>query len=148
MTNTQKKSKRSQVNRRQAKADTVQVTALSLSELREDWQTRFDAPPMHRAVDLLRRALAWRIQAEAYGGFDAATRRLLSKDGTKLHTAPQPGMRLARDWAGRRHEVVVLDGRIIYEGQTFGSLSAVARHITGQRWNGPRFFGLRGANGR
>ncbi len=148
MTITESKSKRFRVNSGQIKADIEQITALPLSELRKDWQTRFGSPPMHRAGDLLRRVLAWRVQAEAYGGFDAATQRLLSKDDTKLHTAPQPGMRLAREWAGRRHEVVVLDGRIIYEGQTFGSLSAVARHITGQRWNGPRFFGLRGANAR
>ncbi len=148
MTRTQNKSRYFRLNSRQAKADTVQMTALSLSELREDWRTRFGSPPMHRAADLLRRVLAWRIQAEVQGGFDAATRRLLSKGDSKLYTAPQPGMRLARDWAGRRHEVVVLDGRIIYEGQTYGSLSAVARHITGQRWNGPRFFGLRGANAR
>ena len=148
MTITESKSQRFRVNRRQIKSNIEQITALPLSELRKDWQTRFGSPPTHRAADLLRRVFAWRIQAEAYGGFDAATRRLLSRDGSKLHTAPQPGMRLARDWAGRRHEVVVLDGRIIYEGQTFGSLSSVARHITGQRWNGPRFFGLRGANGR
>jgi hypothetical protein len=148
MTRTQNKSRYFRLNSRQIKADIEQMTALPLSELRKDWQTRFGPPPMHRATDLLRRVLAWRIQAEAYGGFDATMRRLLSKEDSKLHTAPQPGMRLARDWAGRQHEVAVLDGRIIYEGQTFGSLSAVARHITGQRWNGPRFFGLRGVNVR
>jgi Protein of unknown function (DUF2924) len=120
----------------------------SLDQLRKLWCGYFDTAPQHRSVDLLRRVLAWRIQADAYGGFDATTRRLLSRENSKLLTAPQPGMRLVRAWAGRRHEVVVLDGRIIYGGQTFGSLSAVARHITGQRWNGPRFFGLRGANAR
>lgn len=120
----------------------------SLDQLRKLWCGYFDTAPQHRSVDLLRRVLAWRIQADAYGGFDATTRRLLSRENSKFLTAPQPGMRLVREWAGRRHEVVVLDGRIIYGGQTFGSLSAVARHITGQRWNGPRFFGLRGANAR
>jgi hypothetical protein len=120
----------------------------SLAQLRKVWCGHCGTAPQHRAADLLRRVLAWRLQAEVQGGFDATTQRLLSKEYAKLLTVPQPGMRLARDWAGRRHEVVVLDGRIIYDGQTFGSLSAVARHITGQRWNGPRFFGLRGANGR
>ena len=148
MTNTQKKSKRLRVNRRQSQADIAQMPALSLLELRKDWQSRFGSPPMHRAGGLLRRVLAWRIQAEAYGGLDATTKRLLSKEGSDLRPNPQPGMRLAREWAGRRHEVVVIESGVVYEGQKYGSLSEVARHITGQRWNGPRFFGLRGANVR
>jgi hypothetical protein len=49
---------------------------------------------------------------------------------------------------GRRYEVVVIESGVVFEGQTFGSLSEVARHITGRRWNGPRFFGLRGVNVR
>lgn len=148
MTNTQKKSKRLRVNRRQSQADIAQMPALSLLELRKDWQIRFGSPPMHRAGGLLRRVLAWRIQAEVYGGFDAPTRRLLSREDCELRPAAEPGMRLARDWAGRRHEVVVIESGVVYEGQRYGSLSEVARHITGRRWNGPRFFGLRGANVR
>ena len=57
-------------------------------------------------------------------------------------------MRLAREWAGRRHEVVVIESGVVYEGVTYRSLSSVARHITGMSWNGPRFFGLRQDNVR
>lgn len=135
-------------NRRRSRADIIRLTALSLSELREEWQRCFGPAPEHRAGDLLRRVLAWRIQAEAYGGLDATKKRLLSREGSGLRPNPQPGMRLAREWAGRRHEVVVIESGVVYEGQKYGSLSEVARHITGQRWNGPRFFGLRGANVR
>jgi hypothetical protein len=135
-------------NRRRGHADIIRLTDLSLSELREEWQRCFGPAPEHRAGDLLRRVLAWRIQSEAYGGLDATTKRLLSKDDSDLRPNPQPGMRLAREWAGRRHEVVVIESGVVYEGRTFGSLSEVARHITGRRWNGPRFFGLRGTNVR
>jgi hypothetical protein len=96
---------------------------------------------------MLRRVLAWRIQADFYGGFDALTRRMIeSNEAPKL--GPAPGMRLAREWAGKRHEVVVIESGVIYEGRKFNSLSQVARHITGIHWNGPRFFGLRQTNVR
>ncbi len=135
-------------NRHPTCADIIRLTDLSLSELRKEWQRCFGPAPEHRAGGLLRRVFAWRIQAEAYGGLDATTKRLLLKDDSDLRPNPQPGMRLAREWAGRRHEVVVIESGVIYEGQKYGSLSEVARHITGRRWNGPRFFGLRGANVR
>ena len=129
---------------------TREVAALvdmPLKDLRREWERRYGAAPRHRSIDLLRRVLAWRIQADAYGGFDAATRRMIESDGpTQL--APTPGMRLAREWAGQRHEVVVIESGVVYEGVTFRSLSAVARHITGMNWNGPRFFGLRQENER
>jgi len=126
----------------------AQLGTMSLAELRAEWQRRYGEPPKHRATDLLRRVLAWRIQADVYGGLDAPTRRMLEKDQAEVKIAPTAGMRLAREWAGRRHEVCVIESGVVYEGQTFGSLSEVARHITGQRWNGPRFFGLRQENVR
>ena len=86
--------------------------------------------------------------AEAFGGFDAATVRLLGSDRTLVMVTEQPGTRLARDYAGKRHEVVMLEEGVLYDGETYGSLSEVARAITGQRWNGPRFFGLRRENVR
>ena len=133
---------------KQATANIAELVDMPLAELRAEWQCRYGSPPKHRAADLLRRVLAWRIQAEMFGDFDAATRRILSKKQNVLRTAAQPGMRLAREWAGRRYEVVVIESGAVFEGQTFGSLSEVARHITGRRWNGPRFFGLRGVNVR
>jgi len=72
---------------------------------------------------------------------------MIEKDGP-VQLAATAGMRLAREWAGKRHEVVVIESGVVYEGVTYGSLSAVARHITGMNWNGPRFFGLRQENVR
>ena len=118
------------------------LSAMGLSELRTEWEERYGAPPKHRAPDLLRRVLAWRIQADAFGGLDAPTVRLLGNEKAPLMIAKQPGTRLARDYAGRRHEVVVVEDGVVYDGNRYGSLSEVARIITGQRWNGPRFFGL------
>jgi len=128
--------------------DIAAIAAMSLAELRAEWERRYGAAPRHRAVDLIRRVLAWRIQADVHGGLDASTRRMLDKADGEIKLSATPGMRLAREWAGRRHEVVVIESGVVYEGRTHGSLSEVARHITGQRWNGPRFFGLRQANVR
>jgi len=128
--------------------DIAAIAAMSLAELRIEWERRYGAPPRHRAGDLIRRVLAWRIQADVHGGLDASTRRMLDKEDGEVKLSATPGMRLAREWAGRRHEVVVIESGVVYEGRTHGSLSEVARHITGQRWNGPRFFGLRQANVR
>ena len=134
--------------KKQAAADVTSLIEMPLADLRAEWQRLYGTPPKHRAANLLRRVLAWRIQAEVFGDLDVATRRILSKEQTVLRPAAQPGMRLAREWAGRRYEVVVIECGVVFEGQTFGSLSQVARHITGRRWNGPRFFGLRGVNVR
>lgn len=131
-----------------AASDVSALSAMSLAKLRSEWERRYGAAPRHRSAELLRRVLAWRIQADVHGGFDAPTRRMLGHEKGEVQMAATAGMRLAREWAGRRHEVVVVDGGVIYDGSTYGSLSEVARHITGQRWNGPRFFGLRQANVR
>lgn len=124
------------------------LVGMSLPELRIFWTERFGAPPTHRVPELLRRVLAWRIQAEAFGGLDTATIRLLNTERAPLMVAEQPGTRLVRDYAGRRHEVIVVEGGVLDDGSRYGSLSEVARIITGQRWNGPRFFGLRRENAR
>jgi hypothetical protein len=137
------------VNRASVKVtrDVAALAAMSLADLRKEWERRYGAAPRHRSVDLLRRVLAWRIQADVHGGLDAAARRMIEKDGP-VQLAATAGMRLARDWAGKRHEVVVIESGVVYEGVTYRSLSSVARHITGMNWNGPRFFGLRQENAR
>lgn len=98
--------------RKATKRATSSIAALadqSLAELRAEWQRRYGPPPKHRAADLLRRVLAWRIQADIYGGLDAPTRRMLEPEQGQVKVSPTPGMRLAREWAGRRHEVVVIE---------------------------------------
>ncbi len=124
------------------------IASMDLTGLRAEWERRYGAAPRHRSVDLLRRVLAWRVQADLLGGFDATTLKLLVRSDVAANLAPKAGMRLAREWAGKRHEVVVIEGGVVYEGITYGSLSEVARQITGINWNGPRFFGLRRENVR
>ena len=121
---------------------------MKLEQLRDEWRRRYGVPPTLRAPDLLRYLLAWRVQADALGGLDAAVVRQIRQAG-KARTSPRlqlaAGSTLAREWQGRLHEVEVLDGGFAHDGRRYRSLSAVARAITGTRWNGPRFFGLRDA---
>ena len=133
--------------KRSLEREVAALSTMCLGDLRTKWERRYGAAPRHRSAELLRRVLAWRIPADVLGEFDAPTRRMLLKDN-EVRVVAAAGTRLAREWAGRRHEVIVTEGGVTYEHRTFGSLSEVARHITGQRWNGPRFFGLRQANVR
>lgn len=121
------------------------LEGLGLEDLRAVWRARFGAPPALRSTDLLARMLAWRIQSEADCGLDADLRRMLRRPRSGRHeVGPSGGTKLVREWQGGRHEVVVMtDGGFLYQGIRHQSLSQVARMITGSRWNGPRFFGLR-----
>ena len=109
----------------------------------EVWRRRWEPPPRLRSEQLLRHLIAWRMQAEALGGLDPETRRLLRRPGVSRRLVLKDGQCIIREWKGMRHEVTVLDGRYIYQGAAYRSLSQVARAITGVHWNGPRFFGLR-----
>ena len=116
-----------------------------LEDLRSLWRTRFGDPPRIRSPELLRLMLAWRLQASVWGGLDATTRRRLK--APSVGEGPTDGLplgaRVAREWKGEVHAVTVVVDGYLWRGQTHTSLSAVARAITGTRWNGPRFFGLR-----
>src|SRR5215210_2888633 len=127
---------------------------LSLEELRAQWQTQMRSPaPGCFKSDLLFRALAYQEQVKAFGGLDRATERLLVRLAEAEDPAAvlaslrrrriKPGTELIREWAGTAHRVVVTEGGFAYAGQTYTSLSEIARLITGTNWNGPRFFGLR-----
>jgi hypothetical protein len=118
---------------------------MDLDGLRQLWEERYGVPPSLRSVPIMRMMLAWRIQAEALGGLDGQTRKLLARTGT---TEPEGrhlgiGARLTRRWKGREIEVIVEEGGFRWEGKLFPSLSAAATAIAGSKWNGPRFFGLR-----
>ncbi|WP_298125248.1 DUF2924 domain-containing protein [Brevundimonas sp.] len=126
-------------------AEVAHLLTLDLEGLRAVWRERYGPPPKLRSPQLLRLNLAWRLQAEAFGGLDAETKRRLRRGGAGASAADrlQPGVRLIREWKGVPHEVVVEDGGFRYDGRLFKSLSVIAREISGTRWNGPRFFGLR-----
>jgi hypothetical protein len=134
-------------------ADIDALEELSRGALREQWEDLYGTPcPPRMSSSLMRRAVAYRIQEQALGGLDRATLRRLDRAAADLAAgrplavpAPKikPGTRLLREWQGAVHEVIVLDRGVEYRDQTWPSLSAVAREITGTRWSGPRFFGLK-----
>ena len=127
----------------------------SVAELRAMWTQAFGRPLSFRVQkDLLVRLLACRLQENAHGSLRAATVRRLNQlveefqrtDRTPASVgAPcfKPGTRLIREWAGKTHEVTVMDQGFAYRGDRYTSLSEIAREITGARWSGPRFFGLK-----
>ena len=135
-------------------ADVASLDALSHAELKRRFEDLYGSTgPTRMSRKLLRLAVAYRIQEQAYGGLDRRTRRRLDRITSDLaegrpiaRAAPniKPGTRLLREWNGALHEVTVLEDGVEYDGQTWPSLSAVAREITGTRWSGPRFFGLKG----
>ena len=123
--------------------EVANLEGLGLPDLRKLWERRFGPPPPLRSADLLRRLLAWHIQADFHGGFDGALRRRLVQKGNAAPTDLHAGTRIVKEWQGRRYEVLVDHQGPLFEGRRYRSLSEIARTITGTRWNGPRFFGLR-----
>ena len=121
------------------------LAGCDLEGLRVRWRGLYGPPPSLRSVDLLRQILAWRIQADQLGGLDAATRRALRGTAKSANAQVRlaDGLRISREWRGCRYDVVTEGDGYLYEGRRYRNLSQIAREITGVRWNGPRFFGLR-----
>jgi hypothetical protein len=122
------------------------LAELTSAQLKEQWRRLTGTPVPRISPKLMRLALAWEIQARAYGGLSRATRRALAEfDRGKTRTlTPQPGTRLVREWQGRVHLVTIGEDNVIRWGnREWRSLSEVARAITGTRWSGPAFFGLK-----
>ena len=117
---------------------------MPLKDLRAVWAQKVGPPPPLRSPELLRRILAWRLQAAAYGDLPSSLKQALrntnaaAKPALRLHD----GVRLSREWRGRRHDVERTEAGYLYECKTYKSLSEIARAITGVRWSGPRFFGI------
>ncbi len=134
-------------------ADLAALPTLKRSDLRQLWQVLSGVPmPPKASRDLLIYCLAYRIQEKACGGLSPAVRAQLRKLAQPLAaglaparaSAPRlaPGTRLIRQWREQRHEVTVLEHGFAYRGGHYGSLSAIARIISGTHCSGPRFFGL------
>jgi hypothetical protein len=121
------------------------LETLDLEGLRAAWSSQFGCPPKLRSVELLRLMLAWRLQAQVHGGLDADTRRQLERRGSVLREGRHLGLGavLRRSWEGRMIEVIVEADGFRFDGELHRSLSSIASAVTGTRWNGPRFFGLR-----
>jgi hypothetical protein len=121
------------------------IETMELDALRALWAQSFGTPPALRSTDLMRLMLSWRLQARSYGGLDAAIRRKLRRK-TPIEAATLQldiGSTLSREWQGQIYEVEVVEDGFRCHGQIYPSLSAAASAITGTRWNGPKFFGLR-----
>ena len=119
---------------------------LSREQLKARWRGLYKAaPPEAFTPDLLARGIAWRLQEMALGGLSTGVRRMLANEegrGGSTRSAVRPGNRLVRRWRGRTYVVDATERGFSYDNQEYGSLSEVARVITGTRWSGPRFFGL------
>ena len=125
---------------------------LDLVALKQRWRALYrNEAPVHIGRTLLLHAVAYRLQETALGGLKRSTRRLLERvaeDNVRPQPATErpkinPGTVLIREWHGVSHRVTVLADGVLLRGARYHSLSEVARKITGSRWSGPRFFGLR-----
>jgi hypothetical protein len=140
---------------------------LDADQLRLQWRNHLGGtPPSHLPRRLLTRVLAYRLQAAAMGDIGATMRRIIRQpkggggdDSTPFPFVPRdpatpdgvglkPGALLVREWSGRLERVMVLDKGFAWNGKTYGSLSQIAKAMTGTNWNGHRFFGLRTAGSR
>jgi DUF2924 family protein len=135
------------------------LRGLDLGGLRARWQSIFQGrAPAHLTRHLLFAVIAYRLQADRFGDLDYATKQVLDRTVAKeagpamsarlanfdqKRTELSPGTVLVREWDRQSHRVMVMANGFAWSGQTYDSLSKVAFAITGTRWNGPRFFGLR-----
>ena len=137
----------------------VHLRGLDLKGLRARWQSVLQKPaPDHLPRHLLFAIIAYRIQADRFGDLDHETRQLLDRTDAResgaamsarlvsfdqKRTELTPGTVLVREWDRQSQRVMVMSDGFAWNGQTYDSLSKVAFAITGTKWNGPRFFGLR-----
>jgi hypothetical protein len=150
-----KKASKSERDPQELALQLEQLHELNPDQLREQWQTLFGAePPPKLRSSLLVQAIAYRLQEKAFGGLKPATLRLLERiadnAAARRQAAPTPekirvngGTVLIREWHGTKHQVTVLKDGFLYRAKRFHSLSRIARTITGSRWSGPLFFGLK-----
>jgi hypothetical protein len=140
------------------------LRGLDLKGLRSRWHSVFQRPaPAHLPRHLLFAITAYRIQADRFGDLDHETTQVLDRTDSKetgaamsarlvsfdqKRTELTPGTVLVREWDRRSQRVMVMADGFAWNGQTYDSLSKVAFAITGTRWNGPRFFGLRNKEDR
>ena len=131
------------------------LAALPPAALRAEWRRLYRESAPELSPDLLVRGIAWRLQEKQHGGLAPAVERELarlagqgappSQPGAPASVKMRPGTRLVRSWNGETYSVLVTDDGYRMRDQTYASLSSIAHAITGTKWSGPRFFGLKGA---
>jgi hypothetical protein len=137
-------------------AEIARLSKLAIDDLRERWKAICGKAPCREiGRSFLTRAIAYRLQERAHGGLKPSTCRLLANAAEENATGSskrpqtrmaQSGTILIREWQGIAHRVTMLEDGVSFNGKRYRSLSEVAREITGSRWSGPRFFGLRSQN--
>ncbi len=121
------------------------ISAFDRAECLDRWREVFGRPPpKHLSPQFMKHVLIWEIQNRSLGGVSPKTTRRLNQiaSGKTLPATTKPGSHLIREWNGRTYQVEVVEGGYVMDGKPWRSLSAIARHITGARWSGPRFFGV------
>lgn len=135
-------------------AEIKKLEELPTAQLKARWHRKWPVQlPKQVSRELLVLSVGWELQAAEFGGLPRELQRQidtlagdLKRTGKIDGNAPtriKPGTRLVREWQGERHEVTVLEKRFAYKNKQFDSLSEIAREITGTRWSGPVFFGLK-----
>lgn len=132
------------------KPSVSEIETMDRAALIAAWNEVFGTPvPKRLSSPFLRRFLAFEVQARGRGGlpkdFVAKLAKAARDNPSATSPALKPGGRLIREWNGATHVVDVVEGGFLWEGQRYASLSPIARAITGARWSGPRFFGLKRA---
>jgi hypothetical protein len=139
-------------NRDELARQLASLPELSRDALKQLWQELFGRVSPHKlGRKMIMLAIAYKLQERAIGGLKPSVARQFARAAESVTagkplaapTIVKPGTRLLREWQGTTHEVIVLDNGVRYQGKTWRSLSEVARDITGARWSGPRFFGLK-----
>ncbi len=140
-----------------------ELKQLSRQELIQKWKKLFKTnSPQHARKDFLIKHIAWEMQARKQGSYSAKTKKQLEKLSDKLAKSKKiqekdikegskqtlgfkikTGTKLIREYKGEKHEVIALDAGFEYKGQKYRSLSAIANQITGTKWNGKLFFGVK-----
>lgn len=139
------------IDRKRLASELAELPDLDRGALAIQWRTLFGSePPGGVRNNFLMHAIAHRMQEQALGALKPATRRFLEKalkDNSRQQpsTIPsiKPGTRLLREWHGITYEVIIREDGVQCNGKSYRSLSEVARAITGTRWSGPLFFGLK-----
>ncbi len=132
-------------------ASLAELESLDRAGCLDRWRGAFGRPPpKYLSPQFLRRVLIWDLQSKVLGGLPVRTAKVLvriaSGKSAGVATAPavtRPGSHLVREWNGRTYQVEVTSSGYVMDGKTWRSLSAIAKHITGAHWSGPRFFGVR-----
>ena len=134
------------------------LEGLDLNGLRRQWRAHLGGEaPAHLPRWLLMKVLAYRLQSDSFGGLEKSIQRMLRSERDDAAAAPfdrrapqtrdgvglKVGALLVREWNGQLERVMIPEEGFAWNGQTFGSLSQIAKAMTGTNWNGHRFFGLR-----